>query len=462
MTESVSLTALELNDSLYPETVEDVLAGIDLDAKTEKEIDEILILAEQIEREKVVPKLECFREPARYKLASGGRGSGKSISIGSLLCQAAQNRPLKILCTREVQLSLEESVYAVIVETLKRLQYTGWTITKEAIYHQNGSRFIFRGLKDLRAANAVKSMEGIDICWIEEAHSVSEESLKVLVPTIRKEGSEIWASWNPETESDPIMAYTQKPDAMVVTVNWNDNPWFPEVLRKEKDDDFQNRPEEAVHIWDGLPRSRGAKCAISLKSVHDAINRRVPAEGAEEMGVDVARFGNDTTQIFRRHGLKIISHAELKGFDTVDVAGKVWEMADQRRDIVIKVDAGYNPGVIDLLRSWGANVAEINFGGAATDKERFATIADEMWFTLPIDELEMPDDPRLKLELTTRQFKYDSAGRKRIESKDDYKKRNSGISPDKADGFILCFFSGKNTAFDEGTRNALKARRARR
>jgi phage terminase large subunit len=415
---------------------------------TETEEIEYLELLEQDEREKVIPKLECFRKPARYKLALGGRGSGKSRGIGSLLCQLAQNKPLKILCTREVQLSLEESVYAVIVETLAALKYEGWTVTKEAITHANGSRFIFRGLKDLRAANAVKSMEGIDICWIEEAQSVSEESLKVLVPTIRSEGSEIWASWNPETDNDPIMAYTYKSDAIVAHVNWNDNPWFPDVLKKEMEDDFLKRHDEAEHIWNGQPRKQGDNCVFSRTAIRDAMERVVKEEGATEIGLDVARFGGDTTQGYKRKGMKTTDHFELMKADTNQVVDRLFTFAGGSSGVLCKIDEGYNPGVVDVAKSRGINVDAISFGGAAGDGDLYPNKISEMWFTFPIHEAQIPNDPEIMEQMSDRRYKYDNKGRRCIESKDEYKKRHGGKSPDKIDALLLCYYVGSRTTFD--------------
>lgn len=418
-------------------------------------------LLEKREREQVAPKLNAFRKPARYKLAAGGRGSGKSVGIGSLLVQEAQLKPLKILCTREVQLSLEESVYAVIVETIARLKYDGWTITKESISHANGSKFIFRGLKDLRAASAVKSMEGIDRCWIEEAQAVSEESLKVLIPTIRKEGSEIWASWNPERDNDPIMAYTDKPGAIYVRVNWNDNPWFPDVLKKEMEDDFIKRPDEAEHIWNGMPRKQGDNCVFSRSDIRAAMDREVQSEGAEEVGLDVARFGSDSTQGYKRHGLKTVDHFELKKADTNAVVQRLHTFIQGRYDVRCKIDEGYNPGVVDVARGRNIKVDSIAFGGQASDPDLYPNVISEMWFSFPIHDAQIPDDPEIMDQMSDRRYSYDSKGRRCVESKDEYKKRHNGKSPDKIDALLLCFYQGKNTAFDDDTIAALAARRRR-
>ena len=410
-------------------------------------VDDIIALKNQIDRESVVPKLDVFRNPARYKLASGGRGSGKSLSFGSLLVQEGQKKPLKILCTREVQLSLEESVYAVIVDTIKRLKYNGWIITKESISHANGTRFIFRGLKDLRAANAVKSMEGIDICWIEEAQSVSEESLKVLIPTIRKPGSEIWASWNPEKETDPINEYITKPGAMYVRVNWCDNPWFPDVLKKEMEDDFLKRPDEAEHIWNGQPRKQGDNCVFSRTAIREAMEREVKAEGAIEIGLDVARYGGDSTQGYKRHGLKTTDHFELTKADTNEVVDRLYMFTGGNNGIICKIDEGYNPGVVDVAKSRGISVDAISFGGQASDPDLYPNKISEMWFTFPINEAQIPNDHEIMEQMSDRRYKYDNKGRRCIESKEEYKKRHGGKSPDKVDALLLAYYQGSRTTF---------------
>jgi phage terminase large subunit len=411
---------------------------------TEKERElkelELIGLLEQEKREQIISKLNIFKEPARYKLVHGGRGSGKSQSIASLIVQKAQVQEVKVLCAREIQYSLEESVYALIVETIGKLQYLGWKITKEGIEHQNGSRFIFRGLKDLRAADSVKSMEGIDICWLEEAQNISRQSLKILVPTIRKDGSEIWASWNPETESDPIMELAEKPDAVVVELNWQDNKWFPKVLKKEMEDDFIKNPDEAEHTWNGLPRKQSDNCVFSRTSIRAAMDREATEEGATEVGLDVARFGGDTTQGYKRKGMKIVDHFELSKADTNEVVDRLYMFVQGNTSVSCKIDEGYNPGVVDVAKAKGINVEAVSFGGQASYPELYPNKISEMWFTFPINEAQIPNDLDIMEQMSDRRYKYDNKGRRCIEPKDDYKKRHGGKSPDKIDALLLAFY----------------------
>jgi len=426
---------------------------------SEQLINEALLLDKQIKAEKVAPKLEVFRKPAPYKLVHGGRGSGKSWGIASLLIQDLQHAPHRLLCAREIQLSLEESVYQLLVDTIDRLQYDGWTIKKDKLENVNGSKIIFRGLKDLRAANAVKSMEGIDRVWLEEAHSISRESFRILLPTIRADGAEVWASWNPESEDDPVNSLINKPGAVEIECNWQDNPWFTDKSKSEMESDYNEDPDEAEHTWGGQPRKQGADCILSRVAIRAAMERNINPVGAIEMGVDVARYGNDSTTIWTRHGLKVIGYKELRKSDTIAVADAIQKEVGTDRTTKIKIDEGYNPGVIDVCRSRGLNIINVSFGAKATEEDKYPNIASEMWFNLPIEEMSIPDNQELLNQLADRRYKYDSAGRRCVEAKDDYKKRHGGKSPDKADGLILCFYQGLNIRVDD--RLADSARRAR-
>jgi phage terminase large subunit len=304
-------------------------------------------------------------------------------------------------------------------------------------------------------------MEGIDRCWIEEAQSVSEESLNVLVPTIRKKGSEIWASWNPEKENDPISSYIDKPDSLYVQINWNDNPWFPEVLKKEMEDDFIKRPDEAEHIWNGMPRKQGDNCIFSRSDIRNAMDREIEPEGAEEVGLDVARFGSDSTQGYKRKGLKVVSHFELNKANTNEVVDRLYSFISGRSNIRCKIDEGYNPGVVDVAKERGIKVEPIAFGAQARDTDLYPNIISEMWFTFPINEAQIPDDQEIMDQMSDRRYTYDTKGRRCVESKDDYKKRHNGKSPDKIDALLLCYYQGRNTEFDDDTIAALSARRRR-
>jgi phage terminase large subunit len=192
--------------------------------------------------------------PARYKGAYGGRGSGKSFFFAEMALERCVAETTRIVCIREVQNSIRDSVRQLLVDKIASLNLSEYfEATREEIRSKNGSLIIFRGMNDANADN-IKSLEGYDVAWVEEAQTLSQRSLELLRPTIRKEGSEIWFSWNPRHKSDPVDDFlrTKKPEnSAVVRVNHGDNPWFPDTLKAEMAEDCKNDAAKARHIWDG-------------------------------------------------------------------------------------------------------------------------------------------------------------------------------------------------------------------
>jgi phage terminase large subunit len=192
-------------------------------------------------------------KPSRYKVAYGGRGGAKSWNFARALLVLGTRRPLRILCARETQESISESVHRLLSDQIGLLELTPfYTVEKARIYGRNGTEFTFAGL--LHNVANIKSAEAMDVCWVEEAQSVSKESWRVLIPTIRKEGSEIWVSFNPDFEDDPtyrMFLRNPPPDAVIRKVTYRDNPWFPDVLKREMEHMRRTDPDEYEHVWEG-------------------------------------------------------------------------------------------------------------------------------------------------------------------------------------------------------------------
>jgi phage terminase large subunit len=396
-------------------------------------------------RNQVVPCLEVFRSPAPYKITEGGRGSGKSWSIASLLIQELSVNTHRLLCCREIQKSLAESSYRLLVDTIQRLHISGWTVTKETLEHENGSRIIFRGLKDLRAGNAIKSLEGFTRVWLEEAQTISAESLQMLLPTIRADNSEIYACYNPNTEEDPINILKTRKGAVVVKCNWCDNPWFTKRLQDEMEADFKYNPSLAEHIWNGEYLSQADNSVMSRIAVREAMEREVSNEGDYQIAVDVARYGSDSSIISMRKGLKMIDLKEYKDISLVELCDKIEVIAGRNHNMKIKVDeTGVGGGVVDILLGRGyREVIGINFGSKPQDVDKFGDLPSEMWCTFPIEEVGLMNDDKLFHELTDRRYSYDHKARRCVESKDAYKSRNGGKSPDRADSVLMLFYEPK-------------------
>jgi phage terminase large subunit len=222
-------------------------------------------------------KLGFLFEPARYKVAYGGRGSGKSWGFARALLIQGVSQPIRVLCTREVQKSIKDSVHKLLSDQIQALglgQF--YEVIETAIRGKNGTEFAFAGLAS-HTVESIKSFEGVDRVWIEEGQSVSKRSWDVLIPTIRKPDSEIWVSFNPELETDETyqrFVASPPPDCVVAKMNYSDNPWFPEVLEKERQHAKATMSEgEYGNIWEGK-----CKPAVAGAIYYDEI-AKAEAEG---------------------------------------------------------------------------------------------------------------------------------------------------------------------------------------
>jgi len=201
--------------------------------------------------------LEFLFSPSRYKVAYGGRGSSKSWSFARALLLQGIARPMSILCAREIQKSITDSVHRLLSSQIEEMGLSGiYTVTNNAIRGSNGTEITFAGLR--HNIQSLKSIEGCDVCWVEEAQMVSRSSWETLIPTIRKEGSEIWISFNPELDTDETFRRFVRdppPGAVVRKVNWSDNPWFPQVLREEMETLRERDYDAYLTTWEGYTRA---------------------------------------------------------------------------------------------------------------------------------------------------------------------------------------------------------------
>lgn len=190
---------------------------------------------------------------ARYKAAYGGRGSAKSWSFARAMLIRGLQTPTRSVCTRELQKSIKDSVHQLLCDQIQALNLGAYyTVQQASIKGPKGTEIGFAGLH--HNITEFKSHEGADLAWVEEAQVTSRKSWDILVPTIRKEGSEIWATFNPELEDDETykrLVLNPPTDSIVVKMNWQDNPWFPEVLRLELEEKRIRDPDGYLHIWEG-------------------------------------------------------------------------------------------------------------------------------------------------------------------------------------------------------------------
>ncbi len=230
-------------------------------------------------------KLKFLFEPARIKGAYGGRGSGKSWGFARALLAIGANRKIRVLCAREVQKSIQQSVHQLLADQISSMGLADfYEVLQTEIKGKNGTEFYFSGLSN-ETSDSLKSFEGVTHCWVEEAQSISKRSWDILIPTIRAENSEIWLTFNPQLETDETyrrFVLNPPPSCVMVEMNYNDNYHFPKVLEAERlHAQATMKPEEYRHIWEGkcLPAVTGAIYFEEMAAAErDGRIRDVPAD----------------------------------------------------------------------------------------------------------------------------------------------------------------------------------------
>jgi phage terminase large subunit len=218
-------------------------------------------------------KFQFLFKPQRYKVAYGGRGGAKSWAFAKALLLLGASKQIRVLCAREIQDSIKDSVLKLLSDQIIELGFDEfYDVQTSAIYGKNGTEFSFIGLKN--NPTKVKSYEGVTHCWVEEAATVSKRSWDVLIPTIRRQDSEIWVSFNPELETDETykrFVLSPPPNATVCKVNYSDNPWLPDTLRAEMEHSKASDPDQYNHVWLGYTKKMldGAVYAKELRKAEE-------------------------------------------------------------------------------------------------------------------------------------------------------------------------------------------------
>lgn len=329
-------------------------------------------------------------EPKRTKVFFGGRGGAKSMTFARLLVQRCLAGKERILCTREIQSSIRESVHKLLSDAIYGLGVQSlFEIQDRTILGPNGSEFIFEGL--FNNITKIKSMEGVTICWCEEAEVIKERSWEVLIPTIRAMGSEIWISYNPGDELDsthqqfviPYMrqirdkGYYEDNDLFVAKVSWRDNPWFPDELKREKDKLKLSNYSKYLHIWEG-------ECDVSYENsiiLPEWIDAAIGAHqamgwgpiGVKSMGFDPADEGSDDKALAIRHGSVVTMLQTWDTGDLTDAIDLTYDIAYEHQCTDYVYDAiGIGAGVtVDFKRRAASRIRVTPFkaSNSVTDPE---------------------------------------------------------------------------------------------
>lgn len=308
----------------------------------------------------VPPAYGFLFSPSRYKCAYGGRGSAKSWSFARALIAVAYTRTARILCVREFQTSIADSVLRLLADQIEALGLLPWfdIQQKSIICKLTGSEFLFKGLR--HNVQEIKSTEGVDYCWVEEAQSVSSDSWQVLIPTIRRTGSEIWVSFNPFEERDPTykrFVLEPNPAAVVVKTGWQDNPRFPAELDAERRYMLNSDPDAYEWVWGGHVRT--ISDALIFKGRVSVEAFETPERSRFFHGADWG-FSQDPTVLVRSYVsdnniLFIDQEAYGVGIE-LDHLPALFEKVPTARSWPIKADSA-RPETISYMRRQGFSIS---------------------------------------------------------------------------------------------------------
>lgn len=430
-------------------------------------------------------------EYVRLRVLYGGRSSSKSWDAAGFAIFLADNFKVKFLCARQQQNKIEESVYTLLKQTIYRfgLQKRFRILDNKIINNVTGSEFIFYGL--WRGIDEIKSLEGVDVCWLEEAHALTEEQWKVLNPTIRKEGSQIWVIFNPHYATDfAWRRFVLNPPrgTIVRKINYDENPFLSRTMRDEIASAQAEDEDEFAHVYLGEPLDNDDDAIIKRTWVMAAIDAHktlgIEPTGQDRLGFDVADSGKDKCALVHAHGplatwsdqwkgaedelLKSSTRARSEAFkrdallvyDSIGVGAQVGAKVNELNTIHERVQhIGFNAGgPMSKPDAFYANTKRRN-------KDMFANIKAQAWWSVadrlrntynavkngakfdPSDMLfidgSMPNLQQIIDELCTPRRDFDNAGKVKVESKKDLAKSNreggAFPSPNLADAFIMAF-----------------------
>ena len=322
-----------------------------------------------------IPKIfKPLDSASRYKIYYGGRGGGKSWSFALTLLLMGVKKRMRILCTREIQGSMKQSVHKLLHQCIERMGLERfYRVTREGIYGINGTEFLFHGLR--HDPMQIKSLEGIDICWVEEAQKITHESWEILIPTIRKKGSEIWISFNPNLETDPtyqkFVVNNNRTDCQLVKVNYYDNPYFTEELEKELEYMKTYDYDEYLHIWEGECKTSSE--AQIFRHKFEVMDFVAPENVVFYYGLDWG-FSQDPTAVLRCYiwdGCLYIDYEAGGRQVELDNTYRLIEEIPNAKQHIIRGDSA-RPESISFVRRQGYKIESVHkWSGSVEDGIEF-------------------------------------------------------------------------------------------
>ena len=415
---------------------------------------------------------------SRHRILYGGRASSKSWEFAGRIAQIAQEYQTRVLCVRRYQNKIKDSVYTLIKNQINNFEFGGYDVQASTILHKNGSEFAFYGIE--RNVDEIKSFEGADILWIEEAHNLTKEQWEILEPTIRKQGSEIWISFNPQLITDFVyQKFVINPPQSTASrlINYIDNKFLSTTLLNSIKEMKAQDIEQYNHIYLGQPLNDDDSAVIKRSWCEAAINAHIKLDldmsGARVVGYDVADSGEDKNAVAIADGCILTNVTEWKApeDELVKSAVRAWSFVDKGIMLYDSIGVGAHTG--STLKEKGVRSGYYKFNAGATvfnpdadympkitNKEKFENLKAQAWQSLAdrlrntynavtkgdtfdVNELvsfsgDLVGIDSIITELCSPHKSYSKRGLDMVESKQDLKKRGIA-SPNKADAVIMAF-----------------------
>lgn len=404
-----------------------------------------------------LPQFKPFWGKHRYKIAVSGRASGKSVAAADAALTFMMRFNIKILQARQYMVSIADSSYQQVVDRIEAhgLEHCFEIQKNRIICTLTGAEMIFKGLE--RNITNIKSMSNIDIVIVEEAETVSDESWKILIPTItRNKGAEIWVLFNPKLPTDATakLFLGDNPPAgcVFMRANYDQNPYLPQSMlddiQQMKDTDYKRY----LHVYGGQFEDISDMKIFPFELIKSSIGREVEYSDAPRIAaLDVARFGDDSSALCIRQGNIVETIRKWQGLSTTELSRAVADviMGENLVSLVVDGGGGHGSGPIDQLREMvgnACNIIEFN-GSHRADDTRYANARAETHYRAKewLQTGRIPNEDRLVMELSSIEYKFNTSHAILVEKKEDFKKRNAGISPDHLDAFTMTFYTPANT-----------------
>ena len=399
---------------------------------------------------KLLPLITRFND-YRYFVIEGGRGGGKSNAVARFILYLAEMRNLRVVCGREIQKNIKESVYSLLADLIDR-HHMDYSVGKSAIISNVSlSEINFRGFREQEALN-IQGMEGVDIVWVDEAQAITKETLDKLKPTIRQDTAKIIFTMNRHVPHDPVFEdLVGRADTLHIHLNYDDNPYCTKALITEASECRKKSEKDYRHIWLGEPLAQAEDALFSMEELEATIHRKKPSNpyyGYKVGGFDIARFGDDKNAcvILEQTGAltwSVIHVQEWEHKDTNWTAGEINRMMQAHKldEIIVDVD-GLGVGPFDQLK-FGRDLDMVKgFRNPVLSMEKDREYANNRTKNAYLlkDYVQQGhlaiDDKSLMKELCTLKYTFDHNQRRILVSKDNMKKQGFK-SPNMADALIM-------------------------